>query len=50
MASAVAAGIVLALDPGEEAEVQRGRDLDGFQGQGGRVKRKGDWVDHFRVH
>lgn len=50
MASAVAAGIVLALDSGEEADVQRGGDLDGFQGQGGRVKWEGDWVDHFRIH
>lgn len=45
-----AAGIGLSLDSGEEAQVQRGGDLDGFQGEGGWVKREGDWVNHFGVH
>lgn len=40
----------LSLDTGEERKVERAWDLDGFQGEGGRVEREGDRVNHFRVH
>lgn len=40
----------LGLDTGEERQVERGGDLDGFQCEGRRVKREGDGIDHLRVH
>ena len=38
------------LDAGEEAQVKRAGDLDGLQGEGGRVEWEGDWIDHLCVH
>lgn len=38
------------LDTGEEAQVERAGDLDGFQGEGGGVEGEGDWVYHLCVH
>lgn len=40
----------LGLDTGEEAQVERAGDLDGFQCEARRVKREGDGIDHLRVH
>lgn len=40
----------LALDTGEEGQVERAGDLDGFQCEARRVKREGDGIDHLRVH
>lgn len=40
----------LGLDAGEEAQVERAGDLDGFQSEGGRIEREGDRVYHLRVH
>lgn len=40
----------LALDTGEEGQVKRAGDLDGFQCEARRVKREGDGIDHLRVH
>lgn len=34
----------------EEAQVERAGDLDGLQGQGGRVERERDRVNHLGVH
>lgn len=38
------------LDSGEEAQLERGGDLDGLQGEAGRVEREGDRIYHLRVH
>lgn len=37
-------------DPGDEAQAQAGWDLDGLQGEGGWVERKGDGKDVFSIH
>lgn len=40
----------LSLDAGEEPQVERAGDLDGFQGEGGRAERESDRINHLRVH
>ncbi len=40
----------LSLNAGEEPQVERAGDLDGFQGEGGRAERESDRINHLRVH
>ena len=40
----------LGLDAGEERQVERAGDLDGLQGQRGRVEWESDRINHLRVH
>lgn len=42
--------ILECLYTGEEAQVERAGDLDGFQGEGGRAERESDWINHLCVH
>lgn len=40
----------MSLDTGEERQVERAGDLDGFQSEGGRAERESDRINHLRVH
>lgn len=42
--------ILECLYTGEETQVERAGDLDGFQGEGGRAERESDWINHLCVH
>lgn len=42
--------LFVCLDTCEEGQVEAGGDLDGLQGEGGRVEGECDRIDHFRVH
>ena len=51
MAAGLRAGLWgLGLDTGEEGQVELAGDLDGFQGEGGRVEWESDRVNHLGVH